>query len=113
LNEKALSTEKEFREDLRAAKGQHFSRHGHDPDSQGSLNMMIDDLISQKEKKTKEYQAEISRIEESYKSDSIYLQTTQRIAALESEVEKGSKRISQRLKIRIKELEDSLLLYSP
>lgn len=113
LNEMVLSTEKEFRKDLRAAKGRHFSRHGHDPGSQGSLNRIIDDLISQKEKEVKEHQAEISRIEDRYKSDSFYSKTTKRIAVLESELEGVHNNISQRLKMRIKQLEDTLLLFAP
>ena len=110
LNKKILSTEKEFRKELRIAKGQHFSKHGHNPSSQGSLNRIIDNLVSQKEKEVMGYQAEISRIEESYKSNLFYLQTTKRIALLESELEEINRRISQRFKMRIKKLEEDTLV---
>lgn len=109
LNEKVLSTEKEFRKHLKRAKDLHFSRYGHHPASQGSLNETIDNLIFQKEQKVKDYQAEISRIEKSYKNDPYYIETTKRIVALEAEMQKENRKISQRYQGKIKKLEDNLI----
>lgn len=108
LNDKILSAEKKFRKDLQIAKDQHFSRFGHQPSAQGSLNRIIDNLIYQKEKKVSGYQAEISRIEESYHNNPFYLETTKQILALETELQKEKRKINQRFKGKMNKLEDSL-----